>query len=87
MGGGGGGGGHGGGGDGVGDGGGGKGGGREGARNTREVVPRTLTEVTVTPRLAESCATLPPSTDIAAREEAKDRTTMEAWMIVLPAVT
>ena len=43
--------------------------------------------MTVTPRLAESCATLPPSTDIAARVEAKDRTTTEAWMIVLPAVT
>ena len=62
---------------GGGEGGGGEGGGGEGASNTCDVVPTPLTEVMVTPRLAESWAVLPSSADIDVWEEASDGTMME----------
>ena len=65
-----------GGGDGGGEGGGGEGGGGEGASNTCDVVPTPLTEVMVTPRLAESWVVLPPRSDTANCEEARDDTMM-----------
>ena len=46
-----------------------------------------MTEVTVTPRLAESCAGSPPRYDIAVWEAASDATTTAVWTMVLPAVT
>jgi hypothetical protein len=46
-----------------------------------------VTEVIVTPRLAESRAASPPRYDIAVWEAASDATTTAAWTMVLPAVT
>ena len=70
-------GGEGGGGKGGGEGGGGEGGGGEGASSTCDVVPTPLTEVMVTPRLAESWVVLPSSADIDVWEEASDGAMME----------
>jgi len=55
--------------------GGGEGGG-EGALNTCDDVPTSLTEVMVTPRLAESWVVLPWSTDIDVWAKASDGTMM-----------
>ena len=46
-----------------------------------------MTEVIVTPRLAESRAASPPRYDIAVWEAASDASTTAAWTMVLPAVT
>jgi hypothetical protein len=46
-----------------------------------------LTEVMVTPRLAESWAVLPWSADVDAWAESSDGTMMETRRMVLPAVT
>ena len=61
---------------GGGEGGGGDGGGGEGANNTCDDVPTLLTEVMVTPRLAESWAVLPSSADMAVWEDSSDGTMM-----------
>ena len=53
------------------------GGGGEGASSTCDVVPTPLTEVMVTPRLAESWVVLPSSADIDVWEEASDGAMME----------
>ena len=46
-----------------------------------------MTEVIVTPRLAESRAASLPRYDIAVWEAASDASTTAAWTMVLPAVT
>ena len=73
-------GGEGGGGDGGGEGGGGEGGGGEGADTTKDVVCTSVTEVTLTPRLAERWAVLfaPLSTDITDWEAGRSGTIMVA---------
>ena len=65
-------------GDGGGLGGGGEGGGGEGAGSTCDVVPTPLTEVMVTPRLAERSVASPWSADIDVWAKSSEGTMMEA---------